>query len=171
MTKRGVHDMGGDPAGPVDLHAHEPSLTERRIDAMMQLLRAKPRGFWTTDENRRTIESLTPEFYLASGYYEKWAHAMRGLLIEKGVLTEAEVAARLTAVKARHGKAIDKPASKSGGASAHETTASTAGKAALAGTAAAKTKPAATARSAPKATTKPATKSGAKLSAQPKAKS
>lgn len=102
MTKKSVHDMGGDAAGAVDRHEHTPSLTERRIDAMMQLLRNKPRGFWTTDENRRTIESLTPETYMASGYYEKWTYSMRNLLIEKGVLTEAEVAARLAEIKARH---------------------------------------------------------------------
>ena len=56
MAKRGVHDLGGEPAGPIDRHEHVPTLTERRIDAMMQLLRLKPRGFWTTDENRRTIQ-------------------------------------------------------------------------------------------------------------------
>ena len=47
------HDMGGDPAGPVDAHEHTPTMTERRIDAMMLLLRNKPRSFWVTDENRR----------------------------------------------------------------------------------------------------------------------
>lgn len=101
MTKRGIHDMGGEPAGPLDLHEHVPTLTERRIDAMMQLLRLKPRGFWTTDENRRTIESLAPDLYDRSGYYARWTLAMRGLLVEKGVLTEAEIAKRLKEVKAR----------------------------------------------------------------------
>ncbi len=97
-----VHDMGGDPAGPVDHHEHTPTLSERRVDAMMMLLRAKPRSYWVTDEMRRTIESLTPDTYNAAGYYEKWARAMRGLLIEKGVVTEAEIAAKLKAVKARY---------------------------------------------------------------------
>lgn len=108
MVKRGVHDLGGEPAGPIDRQEHQPTLTERRIDAMMQLLRQKPRGFWTTDENRRTIESLTPEIYEGSGYYARWTLAMRGLLVEKGVLSEAEIAKRLAAVKARH-KAAAKP--------------------------------------------------------------
>ena len=101
MAKRGVHDMGGEPAGPLDLHQHAPTLTERRIDAMMQLLRVKPRGFWTTDENRRTIESLTPEVYEGSSYYARWTLAMRGLLIEKGVLSEAEITKRFKEIKAR----------------------------------------------------------------------
>ncbi len=102
MAKRKPHDMGGDPAGPVDTHEHTPSMTERRIDAMMQLLRNKPRSFWVTDENRRTIESLSPETYRSSSYYEKWTYAMRGLLIEKGVLTKVEIDKRVAAVKARH---------------------------------------------------------------------
>lgn len=117
--KKSAHDMGGDPAGPVDRHEHTPTLSERRVDAMMQLLRMKPRGFWTTDENRRTIESLTPDTYRASGYYEKWAYAMRGLLVEKGVLTEGEIEKRLAEVRARHGvkakTAGGKPARRAGG--------------------------------------------------------
>jgi len=77
-------------------------MTERRVDAMMMLLRAKPRSFWKTDENRRTIESLEPKTYAEAGYYERWVLAMRSLLVEKGVLTEAEIAAKLDEVRARH---------------------------------------------------------------------
>lgn len=101
MTKRGIHDMGGLPAGPLDRHEHEPTMTERRIDAMMMLLRAKPRAFWNTDENRRTIESFTPEMYEGSAYYARWINAIRRLLVEKKLVTEAEIEARLAEVKAR----------------------------------------------------------------------
>lgn len=102
MNERAISDIGGRPAGPVDTAEHEPTMCERRIDAMMMLLRAKPRGFWVTDENRRTIESLAPEFYEGSAYYERWVTAMRALLIEKGVLSEQEIAAKLAEVRARH---------------------------------------------------------------------
>jgi hypothetical protein len=105
MTRRGIHDMGGEPAGPVDRQEHAPTLTERRIDAMMALLRSKPRSFFTTDENRRTIESLAPKMYKGSAYYARWVHAIRSLLVEKGVLTEALIAARLAEVKARRSTA------------------------------------------------------------------
>ncbi len=120
-SKRKPHDMGGDAAGPVDRHEHVPTMTERRIDAMMLLLRNKPRAFFVTDENRRTIESLSPQTYRDSGYYEKWCRAMRSLLIEKAVLSEAEIEAKLAQVKARHGfkpkaqkadKVAAKPAAK-----------------------------------------------------------
>ncbi|MEM8976409.1 MAG: hypothetical protein AAGD43_30470, partial [Pseudomonadota bacterium] len=63
MTNRAITDLGGLPAGPIDRHEHQPTMTERRIDAMMMLLRQQPRAFFRSDENRRTIESLTPEFY------------------------------------------------------------------------------------------------------------
>jgi nitrile hydratase subunit beta len=105
MTKRSYHDMGGLPGGPVDNHEHTPTLSERRVDAMMLVLRNKPHSFWTTDEHRRTLESLTPEMYEGGGYYGRWARGIKGLLVEKGVLTESEVAAKLAEVKARHGKA------------------------------------------------------------------
>ena len=142
MAKKSVHDMGGDPAGPVDRHEHTPTLSERRVDAMLLLLRQN-RRFWTTDEHRRTIESLAPDTYKESGYYEKWAYGMRGLLVEKGIVTEAELAKRLAEVKARHGgaKVLGAAMSK---------TARSAGKPA-AKSAPPKQKPAATAKPKPKA--------------------
>ena len=103
MTTRGVHDMGGQPAGSIYLDEHAPTLTERRIDAMMALLRVQPRSFWKTDENRRTLESLAPDIYEGNGYYARWALGMRSLLVEKGVLTAAEIDAKLAEVKVRHG--------------------------------------------------------------------
>ena len=57
-------------------------------------------------EIRPTIESLLPEFYENSAYYERWVVAMRSLLVEKGILTEAEIEAKLADVKARF---ADKP--------------------------------------------------------------
>ena len=101
MTGRGVHDIGGLPAGPIETKEHEPSLTERRIDAMMMLLRQSTATAFTTDENRRSIESLAPAMYERAGYYERWVRSMTSLMVEKGVLSQAEVEARLAAVRAR----------------------------------------------------------------------
>ncbi len=99
--RRAISDLGGLPAGPVETGEHEPTMTERRIDAMMMLLRAKPRDFWKTDENRRAIESLAPEFYEGSAYYERWVRVMRMLLVEKGIVGEAEIETKLAEVRAR----------------------------------------------------------------------
>ena len=101
-TNRAISDLGGLPAGAVDTNEHEPTLVERRIDAMMMLLRAKPVAFWVTDENRRTIENLSPSFYEGSAYYERWVTVMRALLIEKGVLNEVEIETKLAEVRARY---------------------------------------------------------------------
>ena len=103
---RAVSDIGGLQAGPIDTSEHEPSMTERRIDALMMLMRQKPRAFWGADENRRTIESLTPEFYEGSAYYERWVTVMRSLLVEKGILTETEIEAKLAEVRARHASGV-----------------------------------------------------------------
>lgn len=116
MRRKGVHDMGGDAAGPVDRHEHVPSLTERRIDALMQLLRRQPRAYWRTDENRRTLESLAPDVYEGHGYYARWTLGMRSLLVEKGVLSEAEIGAKLAEVRARYGSAPAKSAGKASAA-------------------------------------------------------
>ena len=97
---RAMHDLGGQPAGPVERDEHDPSLAERRVDALMGLLMAH--GVFNVDEMRRTIESLPPEVYERHDYYERWLLTMERLLIEKGVLTAAEIEARL-AQQAPHG--------------------------------------------------------------------
>jgi len=49
------------------------------------------RGVYNLDEFRDAIERMPPADYLASSYYEKWFTAISTLLVEKGVLTEAEL--------------------------------------------------------------------------------
>jgi hypothetical protein len=102
MVERGVHDLGGLSAGPIDRHEHQPTLVEKRIDAMMMLLRDPPHSLWKTDENRRTIEGLPPELYDGGAYYQRWVEAMRRLLVEKGIATDAEIESKLEAVRQRY---------------------------------------------------------------------
>ena len=68
-TYRGVHDMGGLPAGEVVLSEHGFALWEKRVDAFMVLLSRK--GLMTVDELRRNIESLGADAYDKMGYYER----------------------------------------------------------------------------------------------------
>ena len=49
------------------------------------------KGLRTTDEMRRAIESLEPERYESMSYYERWTAALEILLVEKSVLTKAEI--------------------------------------------------------------------------------
>ena len=97
---RAVHDLGGLPAGPVDLAEHERTFFDQRVDAMMRLLAHPESGHYTVDAMRRAIESLPRDDYLALGYYERWVRAIRQLAIEKGLVTEDELNRKLAALAA-----------------------------------------------------------------------
>ncbi len=98
---RAVHDLGGQPAGPVDLAEHERTFFDQRVDAMMRLL-AHPRdGYYTVDAMRRAIESLPRDDYFGLGYYERWLRAMRQLVVEKSLLSEDEISRKLAALLAQ----------------------------------------------------------------------
>jgi hypothetical protein len=92
---RGYHDLGGRPAGPVDRSEHENAFWEKRIDAIMMLLTGKKRRLMTVDELRRGIESLSPNAYDTLSYYERWIASMAAILVEKGILTQKELDARI----------------------------------------------------------------------------
>ncbi|HWJ01880.1 MAG TPA: hypothetical protein VNU96_22925 [Burkholderiales bacterium] len=96
---RSHHDMGGLPAGKVDRAEHDYSDWERRVDAMAVLLGRKRR--LTVDERRRAIETLTPQAYDALSYYERWVVALGQTLIQRGVITSAELARRMLEVEKR----------------------------------------------------------------------
>src|SRR5215208_4239850 len=93
----GVHDMGGSPAGPVDRGQHEVEDWERLADAINGTLGVK--GLQTTDELRRSIESL--ERYRDLSYYERWVAATEKLLVEKGVLSSEEIDERVVEIERR----------------------------------------------------------------------
>ena len=96
---RGPHDMGGLPAGKVEPEPHDTTFFEKRVDAVRMLLAHPSRGIIRTDENRRAIESL-PD-YNELGYYERWVKSLRILLVEKGLLSEAEIQARMAEIQNR----------------------------------------------------------------------
>lgn len=93
--ERRVHDRGGWPdAGPIDRSEHEYAMWEKQTDALMGVLRAK--HIIRTDELRRAIESIEPAEYERMTYYQRWLTAIKMLLIEKGVVTPAEIEQKLT---------------------------------------------------------------------------
>ena len=96
---RSHHDMGGLPAGKVDRTEHDYADWERRVDAMAVLLGQKRR--LTVDERRRALETLTPQAYDALSYYERWVLALGQTLIQRGVITSAELAKRMLEVEKR----------------------------------------------------------------------
>ncbi len=107
----GPHDIGGKKFGgggqgggakdaaPVPRGEHVFAAWERRADALNRLLGGAGKQFYSLDEMRRTIESLSPKDYFSLSYYERWIRALDALLVEKGVLTRAEIDGRLAALR------------------------------------------------------------------------
>lgn len=95
------HDMGGQPAGAINQSEHVYAFWEKRVDALMVLLSAPQHQFIRVDELRRSIESLGPDVYDRLSYYERWIAAIAKLLLEKGVLGQGEIDARIAELRRR----------------------------------------------------------------------
>ena len=98
---RGVHDMGGLPAGRVDMSEHAHALWEKRVDALMVLLASPERRVITVDQLRRGIEQLGTEAYEAMSYYERWMASITNTLLAEGVISSDELGRRMAEVEAR----------------------------------------------------------------------
>ena len=99
--RRGVHDMGGLPAGPVERSEHDYALWEKRVDALLVLLSDQKRKILRVDELRRGIEQLGEAAYEDMTYYERWIASVTGNLLEKGVITTDELGRKMAEVEAR----------------------------------------------------------------------
>ena len=95
------HDMGGMPAGPIDLDAHPHAAWEKRVAALMGLLARGAHPYFTVDEMRRAIEDLGPDEYDRLGYYERWITAITRVLLERGVIKVDVLGRRLAEVTER----------------------------------------------------------------------
>jgi len=90
----GVHDLGGMHGfGPVEPEQDEPTY-HAAWEARAHVLATSANGFYNIDEFRSGIERMDPVAYLAASYYERWLATLETNLVEKGILTHAEVAAR-----------------------------------------------------------------------------
>src|SRR5688500_2877284 len=102
----GVHDLGGMHGfGPIEREDNEPALHaewEKAVFIMPTIGLMK--RFYNVDEFRHAIERMGHARYLATSYYEHWLAGVETLLVEKGVLTRAELDAR-TAEVARNPEA------------------------------------------------------------------
>jgi len=98
-SERRVHDLGGLPGDPIDRAEKPKSLFDRRVDAMLVLLTHPDRAAFTVDAMRRAIEGLSAEDYERLTYYQKWCHAIRLLVVEQGLLSDAELAARIRSLR------------------------------------------------------------------------
>jgi hypothetical protein len=93
---RAMHDIGGVSrflCETVDPSPHELTDFDREVDAIRQILGMKK--VMSVDELRRGIEALPEADYHRLGYYQRWIVSITGNLLEKGVLTVAELSAAL----------------------------------------------------------------------------
>ena len=93
---RAMHDLGGVSkfmCDAVDTEPHALSDFDREVDAIRGLLGA--RKVMSVDELRRGIEALPEAEYHRLSYYQRWIRSIAGNLLEKGVITEAELRAAL----------------------------------------------------------------------------
>src|SRR6266850_1161549 len=98
MEKR-PHDMGGDPGGPIDTVDRGMKFWEKQANALRSTLTS--RKVVRLDELRRAAEDLG-ERYLQLEYFERTTHALRTVLVERGFITEAELAAKMAEVRKRY---------------------------------------------------------------------
>jgi nitrile hydratase len=85
--------MGGQQGfGPVLIEEAEPLFHadwESRAMAMTVAMGAS--GQWNIDLSRSARESLPPDIYLSSSYYEIWVRALEKLMLERHMVTAAEL--------------------------------------------------------------------------------
>jgi len=90
----GPHDMGGMQCyGSVDPEHDEPIFHgdwEKR--AMAMTVGMGFAGKWNLDVSRFARESLSPDFYLTKSYYQIWLAGLQNLMLERGMVTENEIA-------------------------------------------------------------------------------
>ena len=100
----GPHDIGGLAAGAVDRTEHDTAWWEWQIDAMIRL--AMKNGLFTDfAELRDGIERLDPDDYASLTYYERWAKSLAYTLVDKGVLSQEDLDAKVASIRERQASA------------------------------------------------------------------
>jgi len=97
LVNKGPHDIGGEAAGPIDTTDHGMLFWEKQANALRSVLSRA--GIVKVDELRRAAEGL--EQYGKLSYFEVTTSALRVLLLEKGLVTEAELEAKMAEIRRR----------------------------------------------------------------------
>lgn len=98
--KPAVHDIGGRSLpGTIDFTPHLMTDFEKNVDALVNLLANPNINLVCPDERRRGIESLPEHLYFSIGYYQRWLMGIKMIMVEKGVMSEMEVANRMAQLR------------------------------------------------------------------------
>jgi len=95
---KGPHDMGGSAAGPIDTTDHGMRFWEKQANALRSTLTGIK--IVRLDALRRAAEDLGDQYYKLE-YFERTTAALRTVLLERGLFTEAELRAKMAEVRAR----------------------------------------------------------------------
>jgi nitrile hydratase len=89
----GPHDMGGMQCyGPVKPEVDEPVFhSDWEKTALALTVGMGFTGMWSIDASRFARESLPPRQYVSSSYYQIWLAGLEKLVLERGMVSEAEL--------------------------------------------------------------------------------
>lgn len=94
-----VHDVGGQPDGPLDKSLHDIDLWEKRTHCTAECLAW--RGHWVAEERRRRENDLGETLYFSTPYYARWLLATIKMLLDKGLITPDELITKIDEVRRR----------------------------------------------------------------------
>lgn len=94
-----VHDVGGEPDGPIDMSEHKTAFWEKSTHCTAECLAW--RGHWCAEERRRRENDLGETLYFGTPYYARWLLAMTKMLLDKGHVTPDELIGKLDEIRRR----------------------------------------------------------------------
>lgn len=96
-----IHDLGGmDGFGNVEIEPNEPVFHHDWEGWTYSIFfAALGSGVFNLDEFRHSIERMPPDAYLEASYYERWLTGIERLLVEKEVVSRAEIDTRMQALE------------------------------------------------------------------------
>jgi hypothetical protein len=92
---KGYHDVGGDAAGDIPMVELPWLHWEKQVEAIRGLLGDGTRRIVSLDEVRRGFENFGLDKYNTLSFYRRRLEAMTDILIEKGIVTRAELEAAI----------------------------------------------------------------------------
>jgi hypothetical protein len=96
---RSPQDIGGLPEGPIDTSEHALTFWEKQCDGLRAAVGSK--GLMSSHESRRAIESLGEDAIESLTYYERWTAALSRQMVDRGVLTQDEIDAKVREIRQR----------------------------------------------------------------------
>jgi hypothetical protein len=98
QPQKGPHDVGGEEAGEIDTIDQGMNFWQRQANALRAVAIAN--NIIVLDELRRTAEDLGDD-YARLAYFEKTTTALRNLFVEKDIIGENELTAKMDEIRAR----------------------------------------------------------------------